>query len=268
MIRRKTAAATAAGRQHASPSPTPTAGTAGAPHRLPSSRSDGSLSLYSDPDSPGRQQQHYQSAKDLMAGGGNPVAEMEVVSLDDGLNSGNAYNSNATLAGGASMEWGVGGVEDLQRKSGGLIPPPIQTGAGIARSVTSGVSGEMANSPALADDEKVIQVLCDFEVKILFTRNRVQRIKANVHSCKEVSTFLKKRAQIEEDYGKAMNKLCQSVLTQKPDGKEGTFNEAWVQYVKLHEQIGDVRIKFGENITEVAEELSTLQKNTERSRKQ
>ncbi|KAJ3194461.1 hypothetical protein HDU67_004745, partial [Dinochytrium kinnereticum] len=84
----------------------------------------------------------------------------------------------------------------------------------------------------------------------------------------EVVQFLKKRAQIEEEYGRSMMKLSQSILNQKSDGKEGSFNESWRQFVKVHDQVGDIRVKFGESISEVAEELSTIFKNTERSRKQ
>jgi len=36
----------------------------------------------------------------------------------------------------------------------------------------------------------------------------------------------------------------------------------------MHEAIGENRLAFAQNINEVAEEISTIQKDTERSRKQ
>ncbi|KAJ3095870.1 hypothetical protein HDU97_006444 [Phlyctochytrium planicorne] len=115
------------------------------------------------------------------------------------------------------------------------------------------------------DDERIVQMLCDFESGFAML---LERIKSNMHSCKEVVQFLKKRAQIEEDYGKSMIKLSQSICNQKSDGKEGTFNTSWKEFVKVNEQVGEIRMRFSQNISEVAEELTTLYKNTERSRKQ
>jgi hypothetical protein len=50
-----------------------------------------------------------------------------------------------------------------------------------------------------------------------------KRVKQDVFSCKEAIQYFKKRAAIEEEYGKAMVKLSQSMQdsTAKMDGKQG-----------------------------------------------
>ncbi|ORY36303.1 RhoGAP-domain-containing protein [Rhizoclosmatium globosum] len=116
------------------------------------------------------------------------------------------------------------------------------------------------------ENDKIVHILCDFESGFSLM---LDRIKQNMHSCKEVATFLKKRATIEEDYGRAMCKLSQSILNSKnDDGKKGSYSDAWKHTLSLHDQVGENRIKFAQTIASVAEEVSTLHKNTERSRKQ
>ncbi|KAJ3026691.1 UNVERIFIED_CONTAM: hypothetical protein HDU68_005231 [Siphonaria sp. JEL0065] len=116
------------------------------------------------------------------------------------------------------------------------------------------------------ENEKIVQLLCDFESGFSLM---LDRIKQNMYSCKEVATFLKRRAVIEEEYGRSMTRLSQSILSSKTEeGKKGSFSDAWKHSVMLHEQVGENRIKFAHTISAVAEEVSTLHKNTERSRKQ
>ncbi|KAJ3354006.1 hypothetical protein HDU83_006022 [Entophlyctis luteolus] len=140
--------------------------------------------------------------------------------------------------------------------------------------------GKMGFDPE--DNERIVQLLCDFESGFSLM---LDRIKQNMHSCKvritieinfandfrkqEVAAFLKKRAAIEEEYGRSMIKLSQSILASKADdGKTGTYAEAWKHTLNLHESIGDIRLKFANSISAVADDVSTLHKNTERSRKQ
>ncbi|KAJ3392094.1 hypothetical protein HDU84_004803 [Entophlyctis sp. JEL0112] len=93
--------------------------------------------------------------------------------------------------------------------------------------------GKMGFDPE--DNERIVQLLCDFESGFSLM---LDRIKQNMHSCKvritieinfandfrkqEVAAFLKKRAAIEEEYGRSMIKLSQSILASKADdGKTG-----------------------------------------------
>ncbi|KAI8333049.1 Rho GTPase activation protein [Chlamydoabsidia padenii] len=91
-----------------------------------------------------------------------------------------------------------------------------------------------------------------------------------MQAAKDACFFLKKRAAIEEEYGKQMIKLSQTISEtfDKSHPRSGTYGDAWVSMLKVHETIGDQRIKFASNITEVAEDLQLLYKDTERGRKQ
>ncbi|KAJ3412802.1 hypothetical protein HDV05_000208 [Chytridiales sp. JEL 0842] len=124
-----------------------------------------------------------------------------------------------------------------------------------------------ASDKLMSDDdtEKMIQMLCDFEGGFALM---LDRIKESMHSCKDAVNFLKKRASIEEDYGKAMIKLSQTTANQKADSKQGSYGESWKQFLYIHEQVGEIRLKFSQAISAAADDLNTLHKNTERSRKQ
>lgn len=47
-----------------------------------------------------------------------------------------------------------------------------------------------------------------------------------------------------------------------------SYGDAWTSILKVHETIGDQHVKFSTDITEVADDLQLLFKDTEKSRKQ
>jgi len=138
----------------------------------------------------------------------------------------------------------------------------------IDLNILNDLSPDKTNSQS-AENEWIIQALCEIENGFQVI---LDRVKQNTNSCKDAIGFLKKRAIIEEEYGKAMLKLCQTTLEntgkEKIDNKQGTYNDCWNQFLELHEKIGNNRLKFAESIGTVTDNLFTLLKNTERSRKQ
>ncbi|KAJ3086797.1 hypothetical protein HK102_012447 [Quaeritorhiza haematococci] len=114
---------------------------------------------------------------------------------------------------------------------------------------------------------RLLQRLCDNENGFDLL---LDRIKQGIHSSKDVVTFLRKRAAIEEDYAKSMMKLAQAMSNPKSSDsvKEGSYGEGWGQFCKIHERVGEIRQRLATDINEIADELSTAQKNAERSRKQ
>jgi len=100
----------------------------------------------------------------------------------------------------------------------------------------------------------------------------LNRVKQNCNSCKEITTFLKKRALIEEEYGKSMLKLTQSALENLDkvniNRKLGTFHTNYIKFIKMHEKVGENHVKFAQIINDTYDNISTTLKNTERSRKQ
>ncbi|KAI8646362.1 Rho GTPase activation protein [Parasitella parasitica] len=91
-----------------------------------------------------------------------------------------------------------------------------------------------------------------------------------MQAAKDVAFFLKKRAIIEEEYGKQMIKLAQSMTESYDKGhsKSNTYGTVWTQFLKVHETIGDQRVKFSGDIAEIADDVQIMCKDTEKSRKQ
>jgi hypothetical protein len=47
-----------------------------------------------------------------------------------------------------------------------------------------------------------------------------------------------------------------------------TYGKVWGQFLKVHETIGEQRVKFSSDINEVADDVQIMCKDTEKSRKQ
>ena len=47
-----------------------------------------------------------------------------------------------------------------------------------------------------------------------------------------------------------------------------TYGDAWASFLKVHETIGEQRLRFATDVTEVADDLQLLVKDTEKGRKQ
>ncbi|KAJ3223848.1 hypothetical protein HK099_000619 [Clydaea vesicula] len=115
------------------------------------------------------------------------------------------------------------------------------------------------------EESDLLHQLCDYEngVDLL-----AERIKQSLHSSKESVTFLKKRALIEEEYSKQMAKLVASTNASNQSGRDGTYSEQFDHFLKIHGKIADSRMKLSQTISGIAEDLNTIQKNGEKSRKQ
>ncbi|KAJ3227220.1 hypothetical protein HK099_002913 [Clydaea vesicula] len=129
------------------------------------------------------------------------------------------------------------------------------------------------------EDIELLNQLCDYENGFELL---VERIKQSLYSSKveiffiklqknftaESVMFLKKRAVIEEDYSKQMSKLVASTSPNNQLGRDGTFQTQFENFLKIHAKIAEVRLKLSHTITGIAEDLNTIQKNGEKSRKQ
>ncbi|KAJ3119036.1 hypothetical protein HDU96_003211 [Phlyctochytrium bullatum] len=263
------------------PGPTPVSAPAGG-HAYPSammggipeSPSDGSLSLHSHPDD-------YVGAGSASTGlYPTPIAAMaaEEVGTTGSPRLGPSTPMTAVPHTAPGAKRHASFFSAFSGFGGPATPAPVAVQEAVGGKVgawAQGVEAAMkaeevaggSRSVALdgLDDDSVIQMLCDYENGFNLL---LDRIKLNTHSCKEVSTFLKKRSQMEEDYGRSMIKLSQSVLSTKSEIKDGTFSDSWRAFVKVHERVGEIRMRYAGAIAEVAEEMGNLFKNTERTRKQ
>ncbi|KAF9165092.1 hypothetical protein BGX20_000716, partial [Mortierella sp. AD010] len=106
----------------------------------------------------------------------------------------------------------------------------------------------------------------------------LERVKQNLHSCKDLISFLKKRSVMEAEYGTNILKLATGLrdnYRQQPDGangqahfKQGTYGDCWTHILEMHERLGNNRLEFSRDLQVVSEELSSIYKETDRSRKQ
>ncbi|GAA5933758.1 uncharacterized protein JCM15063_001410 [Sporobolomyces koalae] len=151
------------------------------------------------------------------------------------------------------------------------------TGIGIGIDTRTGAGSFMQSfgeDPASASaatvptefDEGVLRALCDLDCGLPLL---LDRLKQSMSSCRETSNFLKKRAQIEDEYARSMSKLVKSSIESYglSEGKAGTFVNSYVSLLKSHDLLADNRIKFASQLAEMAEELSTLNKEVDRIRK-
>ncbi|GAA5878041.1 hypothetical protein JCM8547_005603 [Rhodosporidiobolus lusitaniae] len=115
-------------------------------------------------------------------------------------------------------------------------------------------------------DEGVLRALCDMDCGMPLL---LERMKQSMASCREASTFLKKRAQIEEEYARAMVKLSKSSIESYSvgDGKAGSYVSSWLSLLRTHELLGDNRLKFAAQLSEMGDELNVLGKEVEKTRK-
>ncbi|GAW03253.1 hypothetical protein LENED_004962 [Lentinula edodes] len=117
-----------------------------------------------------------------------------------------------------------------------------------------------------AFDENVLRALCEMDCGVPLL---LDRIKQSMVSCREASVFFKKRALIEEEYGKTLQKLARTTteLYSMNDGKAGSFVAAWQNSMKVHEVLSENRIRFSQRLNEMSEELANIAKEVDKNRK-
>lgn len=115
-------------------------------------------------------------------------------------------------------------------------------------------------------DEATLRALCDTDVGLPLL---YERIKQSMTSCREASAFFKKRAAIEEEYGRSLQKLYKGSLESygTAEAKAGSYVSSWHTILATHEPLADGRIRFAQKLAEMSEELNNLVKEVDRNRK-
>lgn len=116
-------------------------------------------------------------------------------------------------------------------------------------------------------DENVLRALCDLDCGVPLL---LDRIKQSMVSCREASLFFKKRAMMEEEYGKNLQKLARTTAEAYAinDGKAGSFVTAWQSTMRVHEMMAENRLRFSQRLNEMSDELAVLAKEVDKNRKQ
>ncbi|KZT66142.1 RhoGAP-domain-containing protein [Daedalea quercina L-15889] len=146
-----------------------------------------------------------------------------------------------------------------QRWRDSTLPPPAEA--------PDTVTLDSATLVEPSFDENVLRALCDLDCGIPLL---LDRIKQSMVSCREASNFFKKRALLEEEYGRGMQRLAKATSDaySASEGKAGTFVSAWHSTLKIHEQLAENRLRFAQRLNEMSQELATLAKEVDFSRKQ
>ncbi|KAF9219752.1 RhoGAP-domain-containing protein [Gyrodon lividus] len=163
-------------------------------------------------------------------------------------------------------------------------PPPRSSSDSLGRSSTSRrrdsipitverkdtlstIPSDVASLVEPSFDENVLRALCEIDCGVPLL---LDRIKQSMVSCREASVFFKKRAVLEEEYGKGLQKLARSTseVYSMNDGKAGSFVHAWQSSMKLHEVMAENRIRFSQRLNEMSDELASLAKEVDKNRKQ
>lgn len=128
--------------------------------------------------------------------------------------------------------------------------------------------GSSANAEVVPTtfDEATLRVLCDTDVGLPLL---YERIKQSMNSCREAATFFKKRAAIEEEYGRTLQKLAKTSLDSygSSDGKAGSYVSSYHSILASHEPLAESRLRLAQRLNEMSDELTTLVKEIDRSRK-
>ncbi|CAO3668733.1 unnamed protein product [Umbelopsis ramanniana] len=97
----------------------------------------------------------------------------------------------------------------------------------------------------------------------------LEKTRQDISVSKEALSFFKKRAAIEEEYGRQMTKLAQSMMEghDRQQLVSDTLTQSWTSILKIHETMGEQRLKFGSEISEIAEDISFLIKDIDKKRK-
>ncbi|PSS30985.1 hypothetical protein PHLCEN_2v2473 [Hermanssonia centrifuga] len=115
-------------------------------------------------------------------------------------------------------------------------------------------------------EENVLRALCDLDCGVPLL---LDRIKQSMISCREVSGFLKKRAALEEEYGRNLQKLARSTANAYAGngGRAGSFVNAWSGLMKMHESVAENRVRFATSLTEMSQELAKVANEGDQERK-
>ncbi|WAR61997.1 hypothetical protein PtB15_14B91 [Puccinia triticina] len=124
------------------------------------------------------------------------------------------------------------------------------------------------NAQTIDFDEGVLRTLCGLECGFPLV---IDRLKQAVGTSREVGLFLKKKSQLEEEYGIKLAKLAKERLDAYThlggEVKAGSFARQYCNFLATHERIAIERTEYGARLNLIADELANLGKEVERVRK-
>ncbi|WVO15490.1 hypothetical protein L204_103148 [Cryptococcus depauperatus] len=175
--------------------------------------------------------------------------------------------SNVSLnAVGASSNTNVARPSADRRLSVGLGAPSGGTFAGLSALGGFAGQGKGDDNNPVGFDEAILRGLCEMDCALPLL---VDRIKQSIASCKQVATFFRSRAEIEEKYARSLHDLYRATsdVYARADCKAGSFVSAYNSSLKIQEHIAQNRLRFAQRLMEMSEELFSLAREGEKARK-
>lgn len=161
----------------------------------------------------------------------------------------------------------------------GLLGPDPADGSGAPEAIGSGAGAPTASgdaptvtSPTQAtathEVPREVNEVLQSEIGIVTMLNR---LKQSIGTAKEFGLFLKKRAQLEEDYSAGMRKLARStqdsIARSDPSQGSSTFGSAFGEMMDIHNRMADNGYQFSMSLHQMHEDLLELASIAEKNRK-
>ncbi|KAF8938045.1 hypothetical protein BGZ58_001683 [Dissophora ornata] len=136
-----------------------------------------------------------------------------------------------------------------------------------------------ADEDALVDGQSLVSTGIEYgESDLKDADSDTSMLITHLTDLDDLISFVKKRSVMEAEYGTNILKLATGVrdsYRQQPDAannqahfKQGTYGDCWTHILEMHERLGNNRLELSRDLQIVSEELSTIYKETDRSRKQ
>ncbi|ANB13929.1 Rgd1p [Sugiyamaella lignohabitans] len=122
-----------------------------------------------------------------------------------------------------------------------------------------------ASSSYLLEDARLREIL----MSDVGTEALLKRLKQSIHAAKELSSFLKKSSNLENEHMGQVRKLASSAISEfaKPEYRQGTFAGQLNQLIKVNERSCDAARSFTTALVTMQKELANLSATVDKSRK-
>ncbi|KAG0323585.1 hypothetical protein BGZ99_002718 [Dissophora globulifera] len=136
-----------------------------------------------------------------------------------------------------------------------------------------------SDEDALVDGQSLSSTAIDYgESDLKEADSDTRMLITHLTELDDLISFLKKRSTMEFEYGTNLMKLAtglrDSYRQQSQEAihqahcKQGSYGDAWSNIMGMHERLGNNRLELSRDLQVISEELLTIYKETDRSRKQ
>ncbi|OAA60412.1 Rho GTPase activator [Niveomyces insectorum RCEF 264] len=156
------------------------------------------------------------------------------------------------------------GAPGAEGDNAAYAPDAVEAGSG-----SGGGGGGLADGAHARNSYEVpkpVQDVLQSEIGIMTMLNR---LKQSIATAKEFALFLKKRAQLEEDYSAGMRKLSRATQDSmaRNDQIQGSFGQAFGEMMDIHGRMADNGYQFAMSLHQMHEDLLELAAIAEKNRK-